>query len=188
MSPDLFRKQEKEYIMITKMILDTTEITTIHDWDERAEESFRKSVELNPDWDPEKLKSSWNQPHPWTMRYTAPEGVNPLVLNTHGQKPFPDNQGSLEFQCTAEQLRGALEGSESSAPFHFVTQGDGWDYSRTMCNVSWKKVDDDWGLVDPDPSKIWIIKRDQIEDGKTYHVTCIGGWGYVFIHEINKEA
>ena len=174
--------------MITKITLNEKEVISMSAWNKRAEERWSKTIAANPDRDPETLlRLESERPHPWNRWPGTDERVDPVILDTHGIKPFPDNQGTLEFECTAEQLRGALEGSDSSAPFHFVTQGDGWDYSRTFCNVSWKKVDDDWGLVDPDPSKVWITKRDQIEDGKTYHITCIGGWGYVFINEIDKE-
>jgi hypothetical protein len=89
--------------------------------------------------------------------------------------------GSAEVASILAPFAEYMIASEETEP------GDGWDYARTMTNVSWKKYHDDWGLVEPDPSKVWIKDRTQIEDNKTYHVICIGGWGYVFIHEITKE-
>lgn len=116
-------------------------------------------------------------------------GIDPLILNTHDMDPFYGNQGVLSFECTADQLRGALEhyqttDSVSHECLHFMVKGRNWDYARTMSNVSWKKFHDDWGLVDSDPDKIWITDKSQIQDEKKYFVTCHGGWGYVFIHEV----
>lgn len=169
--------------MTTKITLTSKEVISLSAWNRRADERWQKSIEDNPGRDPETLlRLESERPHPWNGWTATSEGdVDPIILNTHGVDPFPDNQGTVEFDLTADQLRGALEENGS---FHILRQGDGWDYARTMTNVSWKKEKDDWGLVDPDPSKVWITKRDQIEDDKMYHITCIGGWGYVFINEI----
>lgn len=174
--------------MKTTIIMSTDEIITLSAWNNRAEERWARSIADNPDRDPETLlRMASEKPHPWNGWTATKEGqitVDPIILDTHGVEPFPDNQGTVEFDLTADQLRGALEANGS---FHLLKQGDGWDYARTLFNVSWKKYHDDWGLVESDPSKVWIKDRSQIEDNKTYHVICIGGWGYVFIHEIAKE-
>ena len=125
----------------------------------------------------------------WHGYKANPENdVNPFVLNTHGIDPFPCNQGTLTFTCSGTQLKGALEHYNITETvchesLHFLTKGNRWDYARTMANVSWKKIHDDWGLVEPDPDKIWITDKSQIADDKTYVVECHGGWGYVFIRE-----
>lgn len=178
---------ESEHTMTTNIILNSEEITTLSVWNKRAEERWTRSIADNPDHDPETLlRLDSERPHPWNGYTATPDGeshVDPIILNTHGVEPFPDNQGKVEFDLTADQLRGALEANGS---FHILKQGDAWDYARTMFNVSWKKINDDWGMIDPDPSKKWITDKSQITDSKMYHVTCHGGWGYVFIHEINK--
>ena len=178
--------------MITSMILNSSEVMTKSVYDAAAAKDYARAIELNPGWDPEKLKRHDNQPHPWNgyVGSRSNEGsVDPIILNTHGLDPFPDNQGRVEFTCKGSKLMNALEHYEvcsrvSHEILHVLKKGDGWDYARTFSNQSWKKIDPEWKDMFTDSDDfVWITDKSQISEDKTYHITMIGGWGYVFIHE-----
>lgn len=178
--------------MKTTIVLNGKEVITKSAYDAAAAVNYARAIELNPDWDPEQLKTSNNLPHPWNgyVASTSNQGsVDPIILDTHGVELFPDNQGTVEFVCVGKVLRGALEhysicDGVTCEVLHVLKKGDGWDYARTMSNQSWKKTDPEWkDMFDDSDDYVWVTDKCQIKEDKLYHIEMIGGWGYVFIHE-----
>ena len=107
--------------------------------------------------------------------------VDPIVLDTHGVEPFPENQGKVKFKCMGKLVLNALEPSPyTGGSFHvLVPKASGsWDYARTMCNMSWEKHQDDPTYIDT---------RDDIDPDAIYEVTMIGGCGYVYIRKVSDD-
>ena len=109
--------------------------------------------------------------------------IDPLVINTHGVNPFPENQGTLTFPITGDKLLKALETTRhhDGGYLHFLVPGwvgnTGFDYGVNFVNVGFKRASD------PD---IAINKAD-INPDETYIVICEGGWNYVFIRRFHVE-
>lgn len=109
--------------------------------------------------------------------------IDPLVINTHGVNPFPDNQGTLQFPCPGDKLLKALETTRfhNGGYLHFLVPGwthnNGFDYGVNFCNAGFKAVSD------PD---ITVNKAD-IRPDEMYFVTCEGGWNYVFIRKFHVK-
>ena len=182
------RLGESEYVMRTTIMMNAAEITTLSAWNTMAEKLWNNSIAANPDRDPHAmLRLECERPHPWNgCRITDndQQDIDPLILNTHGIEPFPDNQGVVQFITSGEILRNALEtwkiGESEYQALHFLKQGSSWDYARTMTNVSWKRVAQ--GSLGK-----WVLTKGQIEDAKKYMVVAIGGCGYVFIKECDGD-
>lgn len=108
--------------------------------------------------------------------------VDPIVLDTHGIEPFPENQGTVRFKCMGKLILNALEPSPyTGGSFHvLVPRASGsWDYARTMTNMSWEKHEEDPNYIDT---------RDDIDPDAIYDVKMLGGCGYVYIRRVDSSS
>jgi hypothetical protein len=170
--------------MNTIMNLGMEEITTMKIENERRRENGIEFLKINPHLDEnDEHYQMFYAPVMWNG-YLLDEHnntwVDPILIDTHRCDPFPDNQGVVRFRTMGRIIMNALEPSPyTGGSFHVLTPSystTGWDYARTMTNMSWDKHEED---------PAYINTRDDIDPDAIYEVEMHGGCGYVYIRRVD---
>jgi hypothetical protein len=173
---------EKEFIMNTTITLNQKEVSSLSICNARRYENGQQFLKMNPTLDEsDEFYQRAYTPFGWN-EFRLDESntwVDPIVLDTHGVEPFPENQGTVKFKCMGKLVLNALEPSPyTGGSFHVLVPGasGNWDYARTMTNMSWDKHEED---------PAYINTRDDIDPDAIYEVEMHGGCGYVYIHQVS---
>jgi len=172
--------------MTTTMKFNAPEVTTLRTENNRRLRDGMEFMTTNKVDESDSIYQSLYHQVDWNgylLNEENADWVDPIILKSQGVNPFPDNQGKVIFTIPGSMVLNALEPSPyTGGSFHVLvpSYAGGWDYARTMCNMSWwqRKETGDESYID---------KREDIVPEAMYEVTCFGGCGYVYIRKVSDS-